>query len=91
MIPSRLFNQNRPMSLNFGATGSYIAFNLAEPLIHIGTNLTALMQGEEPPNLECFRQYSDLPAEQAKYYVSCPENPLKHPLKLPFSDSSHQA
>ncbi|KAH0555145.1 neprilysin-2-like [Cotesia glomerata] len=92
MIPGQLFNQNRPMSLNFGATGSYIAFNLAEPLVHIGTNFTALMQGEEPPNLECFRQHSDLPAEEAKYYIrrTKPENLITQYLGFRSSRAAYE-
>ncbi|XP_057327816.1 neprilysin-2-like [Microplitis mediator] len=66
MIPSPLFNNDRPMYMNFGSSGSYIAFNFASAVSHVGRNQTV---GKEfvDKQLDCFRhQYDDLTDEPKK-------------------------
>lgn len=61
MIQSSLFDNNRPMYMNFGASGSSIAREMFMSLFHLGRNWTDV--GEEYPNpqFECFlRQIEDI-------------------------------
>ncbi|XP_057335391.1 neprilysin-2-like [Microplitis mediator] len=56
MIQSSLFDNNRPMYMNFGASGSSIAREMFMSLLHLGTNWTE--EGKELPTaqLECFQR-----------------------------------
>ncbi|XP_057321270.1 neprilysin-2-like [Microplitis mediator] len=66
MIPSPLFNNDRPMYINFGSSGSYIAMNIASAVSHVGINQTV---GKElvDKQLDCFRhKYDDLTDETKK-------------------------
>ncbi|XP_057335189.1 neprilysin-2-like [Microplitis mediator] len=56
MIQSSLFDNNRPMYMNFGASGSSIAREMVMSLLHLGRNWTE--EGKELPNaqLECFQR-----------------------------------
>ncbi|XP_057331635.1 neprilysin-2-like [Microplitis mediator] len=67
MIPSPLFNENRPMYMNYGSSASYIAINIAEALADIGRSWN--QDGTPLPNdqLDCFRRhYEDLSDETRK-------------------------
>lgn len=57
MIPSPLFNNDRPMYMNFGAGGSYMAMTIAEVLVDLGRNSS----GKIREQAECFSHlYDDL-------------------------------
>ncbi|XP_057321245.1 neprilysin-2-like [Microplitis mediator] len=67
MIPSPLFNENRPMYMNYGSSASYIAINIADALSDLGRGRQK--DGTLLPNdqLDCFRRhYEDLSDETKK-------------------------
>ncbi|XP_057334926.1 neprilysin-2-like [Microplitis mediator] len=55
MIPSSLFDNNRPMYMNFGAAGSHIAREMFKSLSHLGRKWSD--EGEELPGeqIDCFK------------------------------------
>ncbi|XP_057327842.1 neprilysin-2-like isoform X1 [Microplitis mediator] len=62
MIDSPLFNYNRPMYMNFGSSGTYLASNIASDIFYVGMNY---LVGKE--QLDCFRhQIDDLTDEAMK-------------------------
>ncbi|CAD6244726.1 GSCOCG00013441001-RA-CDS [Cotesia congregata] len=57
MIPSPLFNNDRPMYMNFGAGGSYMAMAIAEAIVDLGQNSSGKLREQA----ECFSHlYDDL-------------------------------
>ncbi|XP_057331622.1 neprilysin-2-like [Microplitis mediator] len=67
MIPSSLFNENRPMYMNYGLNAFYIAIDIANTLADIGRGRKK--DGTLLPNdqLDCFRRhYEDLSDETKK-------------------------
>ncbi|XP_057327830.1 neprilysin-2-like [Microplitis mediator] len=66
MIDSPLFNNNRPMYMNFGSSGTYLASNIAADMFYVGMNY---LVGKEliVKQLDCFRhQIDDLTDELMK-------------------------
>lgn len=55
MIPSTLFDNNRPMYMNFGSAGSHIAREMFKSLAHLGRKWSD--EGEELPGeqVDCFK------------------------------------
>lgn len=65
MIPSPLFNNDRPMYMNFGSSGSYIALSIASAVSHVGRNQTVRKELIDK-QLDCFRNHIDDSTDELK-------------------------
>lgn len=60
MIPSPYFNVNRPMYMNFGASGTHIAINIYKSLLFFGRKWTDGGELLSTDQVDCFRnQYGN--------------------------------